>query len=261
MTAATMRSYSAEVDYMRIRRFLIDTFALYRRPYNWTLTRWNFLRYAVLPMHSYYNVQYFGVPTGTVEPVRDEQKVWERTISIWETSGGEIAGVVHTENEEPGEAWFQLRPSHGDLCEEMVVYAEDHLTNWVDDLGYIKLYADDDSPLVDVAQARGYRRLDHAGAVHKVYELDDLPEPELPDGYLVKSVAEEDDVEKMRALRTLAFGGALQSQRLDAGLGPARDTSRARLSPRAGSVRGGTRQRVRGLLYHLGRSRERSRQL
>ncbi|MBN1313015.1 MAG: hypothetical protein JXB30_16505 [Anaerolineae bacterium] len=54
--------YDPTTDYMRIRGFLIDTFALYQRPFNWLIARWNFCRYCVVPIHSYYNVRYFACP-------------------------------------------------------------------------------------------------------------------------------------------------------------------------------------------------------
>jgi hypothetical protein len=69
---------------MLIRSFLIHAFALYQRPFNWLIDRWNFCRYHVIPLHTYYIVQYFGVPTGTTSPHRDELPFWEQTIGIWE---------------------------------------------------------------------------------------------------------------------------------------------------------------------------------
>ena len=72
------RPYRPQSDCLRIRQFLIDTFALYGRPFNWTLDRWNFCRCFVLPVHTFFNVRYFGVPSGIAQPHRDEMPFWEK---------------------------------------------------------------------------------------------------------------------------------------------------------------------------------------
>ena len=207
MTTITRRAYRGDQDFMRIRRFLIDSFALYGRPYNWLIDRWNFCRYHVLPIHTFYNVQYFGVPVGTGPPHRDERPSWERTIAIWEDSAGAIVGVVNSGNEEAGEAWTQIHPDYTFLYDDMVSYAEETLTSWFDDRGYVKLYVEDESELEAVAQARGYRKLSGQRTPHLEYTFGDLPAPDLPAGFQIRSVAEEDDVERRRQAKGLAFGG------------------------------------------------------
>jgi predicted N-acetyltransferase YhbS len=201
------RGYRGDQDFMRIRSFLIHTFALYQRPFNWLIDRWNFCRYHVIPLHTHYNVQYFGVPVGAASPHRDELPVWEESIAIWETETGEIVGVVHTENEEPGEAWIQIHPDYTVLYDEMVTYIEKHLASWVGDLGYVKLYVNEESELEQVTEAHGFRKLSRHGTPYLEYTLTELPPPELPAGFQIKSVAEEDDVDRRRKAKALAFGG------------------------------------------------------
>jgi ribosomal protein S18 acetylase RimI-like enzyme len=203
--SADFRPYRADPDYLRVRQFVIDTFALYDRPYNWLLDRWNFCRYFVLPVHTYYNVQYFGVPTGTEQPFRDELPYWEQTIGIWEDGDGEIVGVVHSENEEPGEATLQIHPDHMDLYDEMLDYAETHLMNRYEGIGYVKIHAYDGSELAGHLAARNYRRLDQPSP-HLEYHIGDVSVPSLPDGFAFRSVAEQDDVDKRRVAKALAFG-------------------------------------------------------
>ena len=106
----TLRHYDPDADFMRIRDFLVDTFALYGRPFNWLIDRWNFCRYVVIPHHLYYNVSYFGVPTRPIHLFRDELPLWERSIGVWDNGAGDIVGVAHSENEEAGEAWFKIHP-------------------------------------------------------------------------------------------------------------------------------------------------------
>lgn len=206
MTGVRRRGYRGDRDFMRIRRFLIDTFALYERPHNWLIDRWNFCRYHAIPIHTYFNVQYFGVPAATASPHRDELPFWERTIAIWENEAGEIVGVAHSANEEAGEAWIQMHPVYTELYDEMVTYIEEHLACWVDDLGYAKLYVNEGSELEHVAEARGYRQLSALRMPYLEYVFGELPAPELPAGFQIRSVAEEDDVHRRRRAKAIAFG-------------------------------------------------------
>lgn len=186
---ATRRAYDPDSDFIRIRDFLVETFTLYQRPFNWLLERWNSCRYMVIPIHSYYNTRYFGVPTRPHLRFRDELPFWESTIAVWENERGNIVAVVHSENEEPGEAWFQIHPDYTELYAEMLAYAEGHLADRVDDLGFLKAYVNDGCELAEAARARGYRRLSQYCTHHLEYVLpDDLPAPELPEGFEIRSV-------------------------------------------------------------------------
>jgi len=133
---ANIKKYDDSVDFMRVRDFLIDTFSLYQRPFNWCIDRWNFCRYFVVPIHTYYNVQYFGVPTQTAQPHRDELIYWRENNRIWENENGDIVGVITSENEEPGEAWIQIHPDYTFLYDEMITYIEENLADRVDGLAY-----------------------------------------------------------------------------------------------------------------------------
>ncbi len=208
--SAVLRSYVPETDYLRIRDFIIDTFAHYQRPYNWLIERWNFCRYFVTPVHTYYNIRHFGVPTQSQAFYRDEVAVWEKTVGVWETSQGEIAGVVHSENEQPGEVWFQLHPHYSHLCAEMLDYAEATLADRGDGWCFTKLYLPNGTLLEELAEQRGYRRLGEprrylVAAIHP----GSIPEPNFPQGFVLKSVAEEDDVDKRRMAKAMSFGEGL----------------------------------------------------
>jgi ribosomal protein S18 acetylase RimI-like enzyme len=202
----TYRRYNSASDYMRVRQFLIDTFALHGRPDNWLIDRWNFCRHVVIPHHSYYNVSYFGVSTRPVHHFRDELPLWERSIGVWENEQGDIVAVVHSENEEAGEVWTQIHPDYAFLYDDMVSHAEEHLADRVDGLGFIKLYVNEGCELERVAQARGYRRLDEP-APWLEYAIESPAQPELPEGFSFRTVAEEDDVDKRRRAKAIAFGG------------------------------------------------------
>ncbi len=203
---ATLRAYEPSRDFLRIRQFLVDTFALYERPFNWLIDHWNFCRYFVVPVHAYYSVRYFGVPTDAPGPVgRDELPHWERAIGVWENGDGDVVGVVNTENEEPGEAWFQVHPDYACLYDEMVDYAEAHLADRVGKIGYLKLYVNEGTALERIAADRGYRRVGHRHTSLE-YRIGEVPPPRLPEGFAIRSVLEEDDVERRRIAKAVAFG-------------------------------------------------------
>ena len=88
----------------------------------------------------------------------------------------------------------------------MVTYIEANLADRVDGLGYVKLYVNSGTELEQIAEARGYRRLNRK--ITKLeYTIGDLPHIQLPDGFVIKSVADEDDVDKRRISKAIAFGG------------------------------------------------------
>jgi ribosomal protein S18 acetylase RimI-like enzyme len=201
-----VRPYDSSTDYLRIRDFLIDTFALYQGPFNWLIDRWNFCRYFVLPVHTYYNVRYFGVPTRPHHSHRDELAVWEKTIGVWENEDSDIVGVVHSENEEAGEAWVQIHPDYTFLYDEMVTYIEEHLADQVEDVAYVKLYVNEGCELEEIASARGYRKLEWRTTFLEC-QVAGMPAPQLPEGFVIRSVLDEDDVDKRRMAKAIAFGG------------------------------------------------------
>ena len=58
----------------------------------------------------------------------------------------------------------------------------------------------------DVARTRGYKQLEYP-THYLEYTIQELPAPQLPEGYVIKSVLEEDDVDKRRMAKAIAFGG------------------------------------------------------
>lgn len=105
----TMKRYCKE-DFIRIRDFLVDTYAYFQRPRNWTIERWNIAISMTRVLH--------GVSL----------EVWESQIGIWE-EGEKILAVVNAEGEDDGEAFFQI--AHEDLAcdilQEMFSFCEAHL--------------------------------------------------------------------------------------------------------------------------------------
>jgi len=104
-----MKRYRKE-DFTRIRDFLVNTYAYFQRPHNWTIERWNF------------SISMARVMNGV------SLEAWESQIGIWE-EGEKILGVVNAEGEDDGEAFFQVaheNPSR-DILKEMFSFCEAHL--------------------------------------------------------------------------------------------------------------------------------------
>ncbi|MFC2146194.1 GNAT family N-acetyltransferase [Acidobacteriota bacterium] len=201
------KAYEPASDFMRIRDFLIETFSLYQKPFNWLIDHWNFCRYFAVPVHTFYNTRYFSVPTQMSPPHRDELPFWEKTIAIWENRDGHIVGVVNSGNEEPGEAWTQVHPHYTFLYDEMVTYIEEHLADRVGNVGYVKLYINNGTRLEQIASAREYKRIKES-IPYLEYRIDETPPLRLPlpKGFVIKSVQDEDDVDRRRTAKSIAFG-------------------------------------------------------
>jgi mycothiol synthase len=107
MSHLTLRRYTDDDDYWRIRDFLRQVFLLNdRRELGWQVARFDYWR-----SHSVLNLN-----DGSLEDV-----------SIWEASNGQIAAVLNPEG--LGEAHFSIHPNFytPELAAEMVVTAEESL--------------------------------------------------------------------------------------------------------------------------------------
>lgn len=197
--------YKPEQDFVRIRDFLVDTCQAFEKPLNWKLERWNYARYLVAPMLGTY---------GQEEPDFEDSlkaiRLWEDTIGVWENDEGEIVGVVLTEtpvawHPEFGDVFFQRHPQYVFLLGEMLDYAEETFANKEKNAHVIHIY-EYDEPLQALARERGYRK----DAEHPEYDSEfiikgELPEPRLPEGYVLQSMAQESNIELRREIFGRAF--------------------------------------------------------
>jgi predicted N-acetyltransferase YhbS len=196
---AKLRKYKPEQDFLRIRDFLVDTYQIIEKPQNWRLERWNYARYFVAPRLGAY---------GQGEPsIEDSLKAigfWEDTIGVWENDGGEIVGVVSTENPELGRAFFQRHPQYNHLLAEMLDYAEATFTDEEKNTLKMQIY-EYDEVLQAVTQERGYRKEAEQPEHDSVFVIKHLPEPNLPEGYVLRSMAQENNIELRREVFGQAF--------------------------------------------------------
>ncbi len=196
---ASRRTYEPDRDFIRIRDFLNETYAAFPGPFNWGLERWNYARYFVAPMLGAYGEDGDGRHTGLAAI-----SLWEELVALWETDEGKIVGATCIEHPDPshqgfGEIFLQRHPGHVDLLGEMVAFGEERYVHPDLHRVYVWVY-DDDSDLVEVLRARGYECRDEPVSHHLEYVLGDLPELELPVGFRLLSMAEENDIEKRREI-------------------------------------------------------------
>jgi len=195
--------YSPDRDFLRVRDFLADTYALFDAPVNWGIERWNYARYFVAPMLGAYGTE-DGRPQGSLDAIA----LWEDLTAIWEADG-EVVGVAtieHPDLTHPGfgEIFVQRQPGHIELLDEMLAYGEQRYANPETGASWIFVW-EDDEPLIDVLQRRGYVRNEERSSSHLEYAIADVPEPEFPDGFTVRSMAEGGDIDKRREIFGRSF--------------------------------------------------------
>jgi predicted N-acetyltransferase YhbS len=179
----TLRGYQAPEDFERVGNFLVETFRPGNETGNWLQPAWEY-------MHSH--------------PYLDKNSLGK--IGIWEESG-KIVAVVHYESR-LGEGFFQLHPDYGHLKPAMLEYAEENL--WGEGKNgtrFIQAYVNGfDFEFVSLVQSRGYLK-DEAG--DRPLSMLPIASPfratELPKGFHLKSLAEDNDLEKIHRVLWRGF--------------------------------------------------------
>jgi GNAT superfamily N-acetyltransferase len=171
------RSYNHDADYDRVGEFLVRTFRIAGEHINWLQPRWEYMHYHPL--------------------IRDVDLA---PIGVWEASG-RIVAVVHPEHW-TGVVYIEVEPPYAPPPEEMLVYAEEHLRAAKDDGKALEVYINDRDQRSQAAAAEmGYSKLDKGEAMSDMIIPDPFPAISLPDGFRLKSLAEDNDLRKLdRAL-------------------------------------------------------------
>lgn len=170
MMTITFRNYTGVDDYWRIAAFLIQHYQPGNADGNWIEPAWEYMHY---------------------HPAL-ESAFLDR-IGIWEDDG-EIVAVAHYEWR-LGEAFFQFHPAYHYLREEMLLYAEEHLSGVAEQDGrrYLQAFVNDnDAPFLALVQARGYEK-DPEGT-RPMYQFtipDPFPPITLPEGFRLRSLADD----------------------------------------------------------------------
>lgn len=181
-----LRSYRAG-DFTGIRDMLVDSFGEVPDQWNWLIDRWNFCRMVSHTMHNTYDT-------------------WESTTGIWTDENGTIVGVVNSEGEERGEAFFQIRyPLTPAVYEAMFEFAERSLSVPYQGRQVIRLRIPAGEQVREsIAVARGYRQLDWDDSM-SILSLGGLEPVLLPLGYRIQSGTEVSSEAKALA-HAKAFG-------------------------------------------------------
>lgn len=180
---ASHRQYQGQSDFEAISTFLINHYQPNNQDGNWFQPTWEY-------MHSH--------------PALDASSVGK--IRVWEDAG-EIVAVTNFESN-LGEAFFHVKPGYENLKPEMLVYAEASFYGTTPEGGK-SLHAfvnDFDSDFEDLVEARGYElKPDWARPVSQFVIPDPFPTIELPAGFRLKSLADENDLYKINRVLWRGF--------------------------------------------------------
>ncbi len=183
--------YNHERDFKRVRSFYIDNYET-TYPNSWTFERWNYMIYFIRDMFEY--------PTERLES----------TVGLWENELGNIVGIVTHEAVFRGEAFINLHPdfSEESVLEEMLDLIEEKYAVQVEGKQVIKLrILEGNTELETLAGVRGYVKKPEAVETTSMFLLDkELTLPNIPNGYRIQSMADNNDFEKRALTFAKAFG-------------------------------------------------------
>ena len=168
-----VRCYRHAEDYERVGAFLNRTYPPTGTHRNWLQPRWEYMHY---------------------HPLLDPATLGR--IGVWEAAG-QIVGVVHHEHR-MGDVYFELDPEFPELRRPMLEFAQAHLTREEAEGPVLRAYIDaEDREFESIAEGLGFRK--DAGASECMSELR-IPRPfppiRVPEGFALKSLADEDDLRK-----------------------------------------------------------------
>lgn len=175
-------------DFMRIRDFLVSTYQKFGKGYNWTIERWNFSYSMARTMN--------GVSI----------KQWEDSIGIWENNGN-IVGIVNSEGEGKGEAFFQVSAINisNDTLEEMFDFTEKKLGIEKEGKRFVQLRIPEGNKEREfIAASRGYVKQPW-NETTSTLAIAGMRSVNLPKGFYFKSGYELSDTMKGTA-HAKAFG-------------------------------------------------------
>lgn len=172
----TLRKYNVKEDFKKVGDFLIENYQPNNKDGNFPQPAWEY-------MHGH--------------PWLDEKSL--EKIGVWEDSG-RIVGAVHYEST-LGEAFFEIHPRYTHLKPEMLEHAEKNLCGKMPDgKRYLKVFVNDfDKDFEALVESRGYKKADEKLNRPMTQMKITLPfQPiSLPDGFLLKSLAEDNDLAKL----------------------------------------------------------------
>lgn len=177
------RQYQSSADFHAVGAFLIAHYQPDNRDGNWFQPTWEY-------MHSH--------------PSLDESSLGK--IRIWE-DGGRIVAVAHYESS-LGEAFFEVHPDYAYLKPEMLIYAEAELCGTTaEGQAYLQVYVNDfDTEFEAHVRARGYaQKPGWSRPTSRFIIPNPFPPIPLPEGYRLKSLADDNDLRKIHRVLWRGF--------------------------------------------------------
>ena len=186
--------YDPSRDFIRVRDFLAATIHRLGTLFTWDVSRWNYARYFVVPYR------------GGSEGIR----AWEERIGLWVSARGDVAGVVNGEVPTPGTVYLQLDPDNDGMLDDMISFAEERHAAIREGRRRLSIAIHD--PFHDRygprLAARGYQPSTAEPDWMSERPIDGPVRAELPPGFSIRSMADDNDVEARRAVLGLAFNHA-----------------------------------------------------
>ncbi len=173
----TTRMYKNQ-DYEKILAFLTEMYAINKNQHCWLPSRWEYAEHLVNPLY-----------------MERGYSSWEKFIKIWEDHE-QIIGISHPEDTH--NAFIQVRPGYRYLELEMIEWAEFNIAKTVN-AGKMKKIViwvnDSDTYRKDLLKERGYKKGEECNYLN-VQNLDKEFQPQVPDGYCIRSMIEDIDLVK-----------------------------------------------------------------
>ncbi len=178
--------HHTEAEFAELHEFLRETYALTRGPNNWFFSRLEDWRYG-----------------GNARRARLNPRFFEENVHLWREEGGRLIGFCICEYGDNG-LMLQLHPDYHEAAEAMLIWAE---TVWAREKSVLEIFAEDyDRALRELLTARGYEDAGDDGYARR-YDVSQLyPEPELPAGFRIVTLAEHPDIDGHVAAVRAAFG-------------------------------------------------------
>ena len=169
----TIRHYHHASDYESVGQFLVRTYGTREGHINWLQPRWEYMHHHPLIRNVDLNA-----------------------IGIWE-AGDEIVGVVHPEHG-MGMAYFEIDPAYEPLKGAMLRYAEEHLSTTDEGVRRLRVVINDqDDAFQRLVAEMGYTRGGGSEPMSQFDIPDRFPPIGLPDGFRLKSLAEDNDLREV----------------------------------------------------------------
>ena len=172
-----MRSYQDENDFWGIRNFLREVLVLNGlREKSWHVARFDYWRW-----HGLENCH-------SNDPI-------EQVTFLWETLDGMIAAVLNPE--EYGQVFLQIHPAFKTekLEEEMIAFAEKHLTATHAEKRRISIWVDSEDTLrLDLLKGRGYSKGKWTESQWRRDLEKPIPDVSVAAGYDIRSLGDESEL-------------------------------------------------------------------